>query len=82
MQMNIKAFAEKLYQRYTEQTGNKTFDGRECPGWGDLPIGVQQAWIATADEATLVLTPDQHQTPHHEVLPPPRTPRPVGPNGE
>jgi hypothetical protein len=82
MQMNIKHFAARLYHRYTRQTGNKTYDGKECPPWSDLPDGVRQGWIAVADEASIVLTPSEHVTPHPEVLPAPKSTRPVGPNGE
>ena len=82
-QANIYASAEQLYRRYTRQTNNKTWDGRECPAWADLPKGVQQAWIAVADEASMMHSPpEDYMPPHPEVLPPPRESRPVGPNGE
>ena len=81
-QMNIWDAAERLYRRYTKQTGNKTYDGKDCPTWSALPKHVQQAWVAAFDEATILLAPEEHQPPSPEILPPPREARPVGPNGE
>jgi hypothetical protein len=71
-QMRIQDAAAQLYHRYTRQTGNKNYQGKECPPWSDLPLGVQQAWMAVADEAVIMLTPSEHQPPHPDLVPPPQ----------
>lgn len=41
-------YGETAYRAYAEETGGKTYDGREMPAWADLGESVQQAWVAAA----------------------------------
>lgn len=38
--------AEAGYRGYAAATGGKTFDGRDMPGWSDLPERTTSAWTA------------------------------------
>lgn len=36
------------YLAYAKSTGGKTYDGRDMPGWDDLPDAIKDAWRAAA----------------------------------
>jgi hypothetical protein len=51
--MKDYTLAEAGYLGYAASTGGKTFDGRDMPGWHELPIKIRDAWY---DAARAVLT--------------------------
>lgn len=46
---NTTAIAKTAYEAYSKATENKTFDGREMPGWDDLSQPVRNAWSLAAE---------------------------------
>lgn len=47
--MTREHWGQEAYKAYTQSTGNKTYDGRECPDWTMLPSKIREAWRAVAD---------------------------------
>ncbi len=43
-----RALARVGYEAYAKQTGGKTFDGCDMPGWDQLPDRIKDAWHAAA----------------------------------
>jgi hypothetical protein len=43
-----KSLPHLAYDAYAVSTGGKTFDGRDMPGWEELPERIQAAWTAAA----------------------------------
>lgn len=42
-------YARIGYDGYAKSTDGKTFDGRDMPGWDDLPERIRDAWKAATD---------------------------------
>lgn len=42
----MSAQARRGYEGYAASTGGKTFDGRQMPGWDELPDRIKEAWRA------------------------------------
>lgn len=55
----VRALAKRFYLAYTANSGNKNFQGNDCPTWDDLPPAVRGHWCAVAWEEFLR---DQHNT--------------------
>ena len=47
--MDMIALAQIGYEAYAQNTGGKTFDGREMPTWNQLPQRTIDAWVAAAE---------------------------------
>lgn len=45
--------AQAAYAAYGRSTGGLNFLGQPMPQWGDLPITIQRAWVAAAEEIRL-----------------------------
>lgn len=48
--------AAQMFKAYCEDAGNKTWDGKEIPGWDDerMTQEVREHWIAAAKAAARV----------------------------
>ena len=44
--MQDDSLARIAYEAYGQSTDNKNFRGDPMPAWGDLPVTIQQAWVA------------------------------------
>lgn len=49
--MHLDGNAEAAYLGYAASTGGKTFDGRDMPGWQELPQRIRDAWAAAVQAA-------------------------------
>ena len=47
----IPELGQIAYEAYANQTGGKTFDGRDMPAWNDLNTAIQMAWRRAAEAA-------------------------------
>lgn len=51
----MEQLAQQLYDAYGASTNYRNFMGNPMPAWADLPEGVRNAWVATAEAATRLL---------------------------
>lgn len=50
LRASSEQLAKAAYGAYAKATENKTFDGRDMPGWDDLTQPVRNAWALAAEE--------------------------------
>lgn len=50
---HTREMAKRSYASYTANSGNKNFQGNDCPAWTDLPQAIRDHWCAVAEEHRL-----------------------------
>lgn len=55
--MENKSLGQIAFEAYCGSVGNKTYDNKPIPKWGDLPEQIKQAWedAAKAVEIEVIL---------------------------
>lgn len=43
-----RQLAERLYNAYLANSGNRNYQGLPCPSWIDLPSDIRSHWCAVA----------------------------------